>query len=77
MTATSTKNSPCFVTLANHKWFQNLAVAEIIPDTTEGLQMSYQNPTVDLGEIRRKYHAAEREERGGGKQRPKDAKEPN
>jgi hypothetical protein len=33
----------------------------------EGLHMSYPKPTVDLAEIRRKYHAAEREAQGGGK----------
>ena len=49
----------------------------MIADTMEGLQMSYQNPTVDLAEIRRKYHPTEREEQERGKQRPKDAKEPN
>jgi hypothetical protein len=40
----------------------------------EGLRMSYPKPTVDLAEIRRKYHAAEREEQDGTKRRPKDAK---
>jgi hypothetical protein len=50
-------------------------VAQIVADTAEGLQMSYQEPTVDLAEIRRKYHAADREEQDRGKQRPKDAKE--
>jgi polyphosphate kinase 2 (PPK2 family) len=65
--ATSTKDSPWFVIPANHKWFRNLAVSQIIADTMEGLHMSYPKPTVDLAEIRRKYHAAEREAQGGGK----------
>ena len=29
---------------------------------------------VDIADIRRKYHAAEREEKGGGKRQTKDAK---
>jgi PPK2 family polyphosphate:nucleotide phosphotransferase len=72
--ATSTKDSPWFVIPANHKWFRNLAVSQIIADTMEGLRMSYPKPTVDLAEIRRKYHAAEREEQDDAKRRPKDAK---
>jgi PPK2 family polyphosphate:nucleotide phosphotransferase len=74
MMATSTKGSPWFVIPANHKWFRNLAVSQIIADMMEGLQMSYPKPTVDLAEIRRKYHAAKREEKGGGRQRSKDTK---
>ncbi len=72
--ATSTKGSPWYVIPANHKWFRNIAVSQIIADMMEGLGMSYPKPIVDLAEIRRKYHAAEREERGGGKGRPKDTK---
>jgi PPK2 family polyphosphate:nucleotide phosphotransferase len=72
--ATSTKESPWFVIPANHKWFRNLAVSQIIADMMEGLGMAYPKPTVDLAEIRRKYHAAEREERGGGKRKAKEGK---
>jgi PPK2 family polyphosphate:nucleotide phosphotransferase len=74
MAATSTKDSPWYVIPANHKWFRNLTVSQIIADTMEGLQMSYPKPTVDLAEIRRKYHAAERDGKDGGEQQPKDAK---
>ncbi len=49
-------------------------MSQIIADIMEGLQMSYPKPTVDLAEIQRNYHAAEREEKGGGKRRPKEAK---
>jgi hypothetical protein len=38
--------------------------------------MSYQEPTVDVSEIQRKYHAAEREEQDSGKQPGEDAKKP-
>jgi PPK2 family polyphosphate:nucleotide phosphotransferase len=63
MMATSTKDSPWFVIPANHKWFRNLAVSQIIAETMESLNMSYPKPTVDLAEIRRKYHTAVREEK--------------
>ena len=52
---------------ANHKWFRNLAVSEIIAETMEDLDMSYPKPTVDLAEIKRKYHAAQREETAADK----------
>jgi PPK2 family polyphosphate:nucleotide phosphotransferase len=71
--ATSTKESPWFVIPANHKWFRNLAVSQIIANTVEGLRMSYPKPTVDLAQIRRKYHAAERDDKGTGKHSAKGA----
>jgi PPK2 family polyphosphate:nucleotide phosphotransferase len=67
MMATSTKDSPWFVIPANHKWFRNLAVSQIIAESMEGLDMSFPKPTVDLAEIRRKYHAAARQEKEGDK----------
>jgi PPK2 family polyphosphate:nucleotide phosphotransferase len=54
----STKHAPWFVIPSNHKWFRNLAVSQIIVDALEGLGMSFPKPTVDMAEIREKYHAA-------------------
>ena len=62
MRATSTKTAPWFVIPSNHKWFRNLAVSQIVADTMADLHMTYPKPTVDLADIRRKYHAAERAE---------------
>ena len=64
--ATSTSTAPWYVIPSNHKWFRNLAVSQIMADKMEELGMTFPKPTVDLAEIRRKYHAAEREERVGG-----------
>jgi len=55
----STEHAPWFVIPANRKWFRNLVIAEIVADAMEGLQMRYPEPTVDMDEIRRMYHAAE------------------
>jgi PPK2 family polyphosphate:nucleotide phosphotransferase len=63
LAATSTREAPWYVIPANHKWFRNLAVSRIVADTMEELGMSFPKPTVDLAEIRRKYHAAAEEER--------------
>ena len=59
---TSTAHAPWYVVPANHKWFRNLAVSQIVADTMEELGMCYPKPTVDLASIRRQYHAAEKEE---------------
>ncbi len=58
MRATSTKHAPWYVVPANHKWFRNLAVSQIVAETLEDAHLSYPKPTVDLDEMRRKYHAA-------------------
>jgi PPK2 family polyphosphate:nucleotide phosphotransferase len=62
ISATSTHNAPWYVIPSNHKWFRNLAVSQIMADTMEALGMVFPEPSVDLAEIRRKYHAAVEEE---------------
>jgi PPK2 family polyphosphate:nucleotide phosphotransferase len=61
LNATCTDFAPWYVIPSNHKWFRNLAVSQIIANTMEELGMSFPEPTVDLSDIRRKYHAAARE----------------
>lgn len=56
--ATSRKRAPWFVIPANHKWFRNLAVSQIVASALEGLHLTYPKPSVDLADIRRRYHAA-------------------
>jgi hypothetical protein len=51
---------------ANHKWFRNLAVSQIIADTMDEMGLQLPATQVDIAEMRRKYHAAEREEKAGG-----------
>jgi PPK2 family polyphosphate:nucleotide phosphotransferase len=59
LTRTSTKEAPWYVIPANHKWFRNLAVSRIMVETLESLGMGLPQPSVNLGEIRAKYHAAQ------------------
>jgi polyphosphate kinase 2 (PPK2 family) len=54
----STTSAPWFVIPSDHKWFRNLAISRIIVETMEGLDIQVPEPTVDIAEIRRKYHAA-------------------
>jgi PPK2 family polyphosphate:nucleotide phosphotransferase len=58
LTATSTEHPPWYVIPANHKWFRNLAVSQIVADTLQDLGLSFPQPNVDLADIRRKYHMA-------------------
>jgi PPK2 family polyphosphate:nucleotide phosphotransferase len=62
---TSTKHAPWYVIPADHKWFRNLAISHIVADTMEEMGLRLPPTRVDLKEIRRKYHAAEKGERGG------------
>lgn len=55
---TSTEHAPWFVIPSNHKWFRNLAVSRIVVESLESLGMERPEPTVDIDEIRRTYHAA-------------------
>jgi PPK2 family polyphosphate:nucleotide phosphotransferase len=56
---TSTQRAPWYVIPANHKWFRNLAVARIVTDTLDELDLKFPEPTVDIDEMRAKFHAAE------------------
>jgi PPK2 family polyphosphate:nucleotide phosphotransferase len=62
---TSTKRAPWFIIPANHKWFRNLAVSQIIADAMDEMGLQLPPTRVDIAEIRRKYHAAERGDDGG------------
>jgi PPK2 family polyphosphate:nucleotide phosphotransferase len=56
----STDVAPWFVIPANRKWVRNLLIADIVAETLRGLEMRFPEPEVDMAEIRRKYHHAER-----------------
>ncbi|WJW76350.1 polyphosphate kinase 2 family protein [Thiohalobacter sp. IOR34] len=52
----STAHAPWYVIPADHKWYRNLAVSQILLQTLEGLQLQLPPPRVDLEAIRRRYH---------------------
>lgn len=54
----SKAHAPWFVIPANHKWFRNLAVSEIMVEALEAMKMKMPEPSVDLDDIRQRYHAA-------------------
>ncbi|MFZ1092262.1 MAG: polyphosphate kinase 2 family protein, partial [Xanthobacteraceae bacterium] len=65
MAVTSTKRAPWYVIPANHKWFRSLAISQIIADTMDGMRLQLPPTRVNIADIRRKYHAAEREAKDG------------
>jgi PPK2 family polyphosphate:nucleotide phosphotransferase len=68
----STEEAPWFIIPANHKWFRDLAISEIIVRTLENMKIKVPAPTVDISGIRIKYHdavdRAKAKKRRGGKE---------
>jgi PPK2 family polyphosphate:nucleotide phosphotransferase len=66
MASTSTKRAPWYVIPANHKWFRDLAISQIIADTMDEMGLKLPSAQVNIADIRRKYHAAVRDAKAGG-----------
>jgi PPK2 family polyphosphate:nucleotide phosphotransferase len=60
LTRCSTERAPWFVIPSDHKWFRDLAIARIVVEYLQGLDLKYPAPTVNLEHVRREYHAAHR-----------------
>jgi PPK2 family polyphosphate:nucleotide phosphotransferase len=60
----NTERAPWYVIPADCKWFRNLAVARIVVDSLEGLDIRPPPPTVDLGAVRKEYEDAAKEAAG-------------
>lgn len=56
----STKHAPWYIIPANHKWFRNLAVSEILVETMKAMKPQIPDPSVDIEAIR-KLAQAEKE----------------
>jgi PPK2 family polyphosphate:nucleotide phosphotransferase len=48
----ATRYAPWYIIPANHKWFRNLAVAQIIVRTLKALRMKFPEPTADVSAIK-------------------------
>ena len=57
---TSTAVAPWYIIPSNHKWFRDFAIGEIVTETLEDLAIAVPKPSVDIDDIRRRYHEAER-----------------
>jgi len=47
----STKAAPWYVIPANHKWFRNLAVAQVLVETLEDMDLKFPKPAAGLDKI--------------------------
>jgi PPK2 family polyphosphate:nucleotide phosphotransferase len=65
LSKTSAERAPWFIIPANHKWFRDLAISQIVTCAMEEMNMQLPKPTVNLAEIRREYHQAASEEKSG------------
>ncbi|HEY4247413.1 MAG TPA: polyphosphate kinase 2 family protein [Lacunisphaera sp.] len=54
----SAEEAPWFIIPSNHKWFRDLAISEIIVRTLEDMAIKVPAPTVNIADIRLKYHEA-------------------
>jgi polyphosphate kinase 2 (PPK2 family) len=61
----STTYAPWYIIPCNHKWFRNLAISQILVNTLESFDMKLPPPTVNIDEIKKKYHTALEEEKKG------------
>jgi PPK2 family polyphosphate:nucleotide phosphotransferase len=52
----STDDAPWFIIPSDHKWFRDLAISQIIVQTMEGLGIELPKPTINIADIRKKYH---------------------
>ena len=50
--ATSTEHAPWYIIPADHKWYRNWAIAQLIVETLGALNLSYPQPEFDLEELR-------------------------
>jgi len=47
LSATSRRHAPWFVIPADHKWYRNIAISEILVDALKALKLTYPAPTLD------------------------------
>ncbi len=75
LSKTSTKHAPWYIIPADRKWFRNLAISKIVAEAMEALNLKTPKPTVDIEEIRTKYHSAAMEEKADPHNRKKQKKD--
>src|SRR5580765_883746 len=63
LSKTSTRHAPWYVIPANNKTYRNLAISRILVDRLEALDMRFPAPTVGIKDLRRKFHAAQLDDR--------------
>ena len=52
ISTTSTKHAPWFIIPANHKWYRNVVISQILVEVMAGLKLQYPEPTMDASKIK-------------------------
>jgi len=52
----STDFAPCYVIPANHKWFRNLAISQILVHHFEKLNMKFPKPRYEISELKKMFN---------------------
>lgn len=52
LSRTSRKHAPWYIIPADHKWYRNAAISQILVHAMEGLKMRYPAPSIDLSKIK-------------------------
>ncbi|MDE1175947.1 MAG: polyphosphate kinase 2 family protein [Edaphobacter sp.] len=50
--ATSTKHAPWFIIPADHKWYRNVVISQILVDLMTSLNLTFPEPTMDASKIK-------------------------
>ncbi len=61
ITSTSTEIAPWFVIPADHKWYRNLVISQIIVRALESFDLKTPSPSVDVEMMRQEFQKAESE----------------
>ncbi len=48
----STKHAPWYIVPANHKWYRNVAISEILLDVLDGFKMKYPKAKIDIKKLK-------------------------
>ncbi len=51
LSETSTEWAPWYIVPANHKWYRNLVISDVLVETLEGFDMQYPQPEKNLDEV--------------------------
>lgn len=62
---TSTRHAPWYVIPANHKWYRNLLISQVVREALEQMELRPPPPRVNLDDIRVRYHLAAAENKSG------------
>jgi polyphosphate kinase 2 (PPK2 family) len=57
---TSTELAPWYVIPSDRKWYRNYAISRIILRALKRLHLAVPSPRVDLDEVRKEFHVADR-----------------